>query len=408
MNQNEQNIKGKFYQYKTNSEKCIPGGGKEKLKSFQLLNLLEKGSTQKLKSFLEKEPTSLEILNQGIISIIKKYQKGDQKLYELLHILFSYGASPNIPIIYDGINGMNSIKEGENVTLLMFGIKIDDLKLINLVLNFNPDINKIDFLGRNAIIYAVIFANKDSTDIINLLIKHNANINYALKLQMSENRYEFQSVFTIAIFQDLKNITKCLLDNNVDVNFRTEPKGDTGLHIAAQYAKVQLVELLLNHPKILGYLEVKNNEGKIPIELVKEDDKEKNEKITIFKTYYKKLNNLRNNMKMIYSDKNFNNINPQLNKMQQQMNQQMQINKIHEYNNNLNNINNNNYQKFEHFNNNNQINIQNMNNRKMLSMNNSHKTRYNYIPPDINMMNQPLRNNNMNLSNNFGDNKIIN
>ena len=408
MNQNEQNIKGKFYQNKTNSEKSIPGGGKEKLKSFQLLNLLEKGSTQKLKSFLEKEPTSLEILNQGIISIIKKYQKGDQKLYELLRILFSYGASPNIPIIYDGINGMNSIKEGENVTLLMFGIKIDDLKLINLVLNFNPDINKIDFLGRNAIIYAVIFANKDSTDIINLLIKHNANINYALKLQMSENRYEFQSVFTIAIFQDLKNITKCLLDNNVDVNFRTEPKGDTGLHIAAQYAKVQLVELLLNHPKILGYLEVKNNEGKIPIELVKEDDKEKNEKITIFKTYYKKLNNLRNNMKMIYSDKNFNNINPQLNKMQQQMNQQMQINKIHEYNNNLNNINNNNYQKFEHFNNNNQINIQNMNNRKMLSMNNSPKTRYNYIPPDINMMNQPLRNNNMNLSTNFGDNKNIN
>ena len=418
MNQNEQSIKGKFYQNKTYSEKSMPGGGKEKLQSFQLLNLLEKGIAQNLTSFLDKDHPSPEILNQGIISLIKKYQKGDQKLYEQLFILFSYGASPNIPIIYDGIDEINSIKEGENVTLLMFGIKIDDLKLINLVLNFNPEIDKTDFLGRNAIIYAVIFGNKDSTDIINLLIKHKANINYSLKLQMSKDRYEIQSVFTIAIFQDLKNITKCLLDNNVDVSFRTEPKGDTGLHIAAQYAKAQLVELLLNYPKIRGYIEVKNNEGKTPIELVKEDDKEKNEKINIFKHYYNVLNNFRinnQNMKMIYSEKNYNNlinmnINPQLNKMQQQMNQQIQLNKMHEINNNLNSVNNNNYQKYEHFNNNNQINMQNMNNGKLLSMNNSPNPRYNYIPPDINlnMVNQSLRNNNMNISNNFGDNKNIN
>ena len=157
MNQNEQSIKGKFYQNKTYSEKSMPGGGKEKLQSFQLLNLLEKGIAQNLTSFLDKDHPSPEILNQGIISLIKKYQKGDQKLYEQLFILFSYGASPNIPIIYDGIDEINSIKEGENVTLLMFGIKIDDLKLINLVLNFNPEIDKTDFLGRNAIIYAVIF-----------------------------------------------------------------------------------------------------------------------------------------------------------------------------------------------------------------------------------------------------------
>ena len=417
MNQIEQNIKGKFYQSKTYSEKRIAGGGKEKLQLFQLLNLLEKGTTQNLQNFLEKEHPSPEILNQGIISLIKKYQKGEQKFYELLCILFAYGASPNISIIYDEINGNNSIKEADNVTLLMLGIKNNDLKLINIILNFNPEIDKPDKLGRNSIIYAIIFNNKDSTNIINLLIKHKANINYSLKLQMSEGQYEYQSVFTLAIHKDLKNITKCLLDNNVNVNFRTEPKGDTGLHIAAEYAKTQLVELLLSYKEILGFLEVKNNEGKIPIELIKENDTEKNEKINIFKNYYNFLHNLRinnQNMKMIYSEINNNNLknyNPQLNKMQQQMNQQIQLNKMHEFNNNSNNINNNIYQKFEHYNtNNNQINMKKKNNGKLINMNNSPNSRYSYIPPEknISMENQSLRNNNMNISNNFFDNKNIN
>ena len=33
---------------------------------------------------------------------------------------------------------------------------------------------------------------------------------------MNATFYSIQSVFTLAIFKDLKNITKCFLDNNVD------------------------------------------------------------------------------------------------------------------------------------------------------------------------------------------------
>ena len=392
MNPNESSIKGKFFQKKTLSEKNIPGGGKERIQSYQLSNLLKIGHPQNLTNFLEKEHPPTQILNEGVISLIKRYQNVDEKLYELLNILFSYGASPNISVIFDG---EHPIKENENISLLMFAIKNKDLNLVNLILKFNPEINKKDIYGRTPIIYAVIFNNNDSTDILNLLIQHKANINYSLQLKMSEDQYQYHSVFTLAIFQDLKNVTKCLIDNNVDVNFRTAPRGDTGLHIAAYYAKAELLELLLSYPKIVAYIDAKNNDGKKPYELIK-DNEEKEKKNFIFKNCYFNIRMNNQNMKMNYPimNNNMKNLNPQLNKMQQ-MNQ-MQMN-------NFNDLNNFNFTNFEQINNN-QMNIKNINIGKGLNLNTSPNVGYNYIPQGINMNigNNPMKNNNLNLLNNCG------
>ena len=398
MNPNESSIKGKFFQKKTLSEKNIPGGGKERIQSYQLSNLLKIGHPQNLTNFLEKEHPPTQLLNEGVISLIKRYQNVDEKLYELLNILFSYGASPNISVIFDG---EPPIKENENISLLMFAIKNKDLNLVNLILKFNPEINKKDIYGRTPIIYAVIFNNNDSTDILNLLIQHKANINYSLQLKMSEDQYQYHSVFTLAIFQDLKNVTKCLIDNNVDVNFRTAPRGDTGLHIAAYYAKAELLELLLSYPKIVAYIDAKNNDGKKPYELIK-DNEEKEKKNFIFKNCYFNIRMNNQNMKMNYPimNNNMKNLNPQLNKMQQ-MNP-MQVNSINE----LNNLNNYNFTNFEQINsnNNNQMIIKNINNGKLLNLNTSPNVGYNYIPQGINMNigNHSTKNNNLNLLNNCG------
>ena len=267
MNQNEQ--KGKFFQKKTLSEKNIPGGGKERIQSIQLLNLIKNGQLQNLTNFLEKEHPLPQILNEGVISLIKRYQGIDQKLYDLLNILFSYGASPDISVIFDG---EPQIKENENISFLMFAIKNNDINLVNLILKFNPEINEEDIYRRTPIIYAVIFNNNDSTEILNLLIQHNANINYSLYLRMSQDQYQKHSVLTLAVFKDLKNVTKFLLDNNVEVNFITEPRGDTVLHIAAYYAKAEILELLLKNQKILQFIEFKNNDGKKPYELIKDNE----------------------------------------------------------------------------------------------------------------------------------------
>ena len=392
MNQNESNNKGKIFQKKTLSEKNKPG---VVIHSLQLLKLLGKRESQNLINFIEKDHPSPQILNEGVIKLIKEYKKGDQEMYGLLNILFSYGASPNISIFND------QIKENENISILMFAIRNNDIQLVNLVLKYNPEINKPDIYKKIPIIYAIIYNDDDSTDILKLLIQHGANINYSVKMGPVKH-----SVFTIAIYKNLKNVTKCLIDNNVDVGFKTDPNWDTGLHLAASYAKADLLELLLSYPKIVYYIDAMNKDKKRPFELIK-DNEEKNKKINIFNNCYNLFNNIKNqNMKMNYSliNNNIKNINPQLNKMQQ-MNQ-MQMNNMNDFN----NINNFNFTNFDPLNNNGQMDIKNINNGKRISVNNSPNIGYNYIPPGINMNigNYPMKNNNMNQLNNFGINNNIN
>ena len=392
MNQNESNNKGKIFQKKTLSEKNKPG---VVIHSLQLLNLLGKRESQNLINFIEKDHPSSQILNEGVTKLIKEYNKDDQKMYGLLNILFSYGASPNISIFND------QIKENENISILMFAIRNNDIQLVNLVLKYNPEINKPDIYKKIPIIYAIIYNDDDSTDILKLLIQHGANINYSVKIGSVKH-----SVFTIAIYKNLKNVTKCLIDNNVDVGFKTDPNWDTGLHLAASYAKADLLELLLSYPKIVYYIDAMNKDKKRPFELIK-DNEEKNKKINIFNNCYNLFNNIKNqNMKMNYSliNNNIKNINPQLNKMQQ-MNQ-MQMNNMNDFN----NINNFNFTNFDPLNNNGQMDIKNINNGKRINVNNSPNIGYNYIPPGINMNigNYTMNNNNMNQLNNFGINNNIN
>ena len=173
MNQNESNNKGKFFQKKTLSEKNKPGGA---IHSLQLLKLLGKRESQSLINFIEKDHPSPQVLNEGVTKLIKEYQKGDQEMYGLLNILFSYGASPNISIFND------QIKLNENISILMFAIKNNDIQLVNLVLKYNPEINKPDIYMKIPIIYAIIYNDDDSTDILKLLIQHGANINYSVKI----------------------------------------------------------------------------------------------------------------------------------------------------------------------------------------------------------------------------------
>ncbi len=54
----------------------------------------------------------------------------------MLHLLLINGASVNTHIVNQG---KKQIKKEEKIKLLMFGIINNDINLINLVLNFNPD-----------------------------------------------------------------------------------------------------------------------------------------------------------------------------------------------------------------------------------------------------------------------------
>ena len=340
---NEASSKGKFYQTKTVSDKNLPTGNNDLTLTLYLNRLIEQFQIQEIEEFITKEKPSSDILKTAIILLLKKYNLGEENFYKLLDLFLQAGASPDIYINYNSQDNpkINISEKDNNITLLMLGIILNDIDLINIVLKYNPNINQVDSLGRSAIIYAILYNQNDSTKILNLLIKNNANINFSLKIQLN-HQLEYHSVFTLACYQDLSRITKCLIDNYVDVNFKTKPGDDTGLHICAKYGRENTLQILLSCERI--NTEITNKDGKRAVELVPDNDK-KNEIMKLFINYYNNMNNKKNN------DNNINNFNFQ------QMNHFNQINQRH-----VNNIN---------INGNEQQNNNNINNNMINNINNN-------------------------------------
>jgi len=340
---NEASSKGKFYQTKTVSDKNLPTGNNDLTLTLYLNRLIEQFQIQEIEEFITKEKPSSDILKTAIILLLKKYNLGEENFYKLLDLFLQAGASPDIYINYNSQDNpkINISEKDNNITLLMLGILLNDIDLINIVLKYNPNINQVDSLGRSAIIYAILYNQNDSTKILNLLIKNNANINFSLKIQLN-HQLEYHSVFTLACYQDLPRITKCLIDNYVDVNFKTKPGDDTGLHICAKYGRENTLQVLLSCERI--NTEITNKDGKRAVELVPDNDK-KNEIMKLFINYYNNMNNKKNN------DNNINNFNFQ------QMNHFNQINQRH-----VNNIN---------INGNEQQNNNNINNNMINNINNN-------------------------------------
>jgi DNA polymerase sigma len=340
---NEASSKGKFYQTKTVSDKNLPTGNNDLTLTLYLNRLIEQFQIQEIEEFITKEKPSSDILKTAIILLLKKYNLGEENFYKLLDLFLQAGASPDIYINYNSQDNpkINISEKDNNITLLMLGIILNDIDLINIVLKYNPNINQVDSLGRSAIIYVILYNQNDSTKILNLLIKNNANINFSLKIQLN-HQLEYHSVFTLACYQDLPRITKCLIDNYVDVNFKTKPGDDTGLHICAKYGRENTLQVLLSCERI--NTEITNKDGKRAVELVPDNDK-KNEIMKLFINYYNNMNNKKNN------DNNINNFNFQ------QMNHFNQINQRH-----VNNIN---------INGNEQQNNNNINNNMINNINNN-------------------------------------
>ena len=375
---NELNTKGKFYQTKTVSDKNLPTGKNEVTLTLYLNRLIEQFQIQEIEEFISKEKPSTEILKTATNYLLKKYNLGEENFYKLLNILFQAGASPDISISNNNTQEnpkIPNISEKDNITLLMLGIMLNDIELINIVLKYNPNINQCDSIGRSAIIYAIIYNHNDSTKILNLLIKNNANINFNLKIQMN-HQLEYHSVFTLACYKDLPRITKCLIDNYVDVNFKIKPGDDTGLHICARYGRENTLQVLLSCERI--NTEITNKEGKRAVEIIPDNDK-KNEIMKLFINYYNNMNNKLNN------NNNINNFNIQ------QMNHFNQINQRH-----VNNINSNGIEQHNNNNINNNINNNNIINNNYKYINNNNVKMMNKIHnANNNEMNLPKQNNGM-------------
>jgi DNA polymerase sigma len=338
---NESTSKGKIYQTKTVSDKNLPTTGNELTLTLYLNKLIEQYQIKDIEIFIEQEKPSPNILNVGISLLLKKYNSGDDNFYKLLDLLLQSGASPNNCIAYNSQENPNikNISEKDNVSLLMFGIMLNDIEFINIILKYNPNINQHDSSGRSAIIYAIIYNHNDSTKILNLLIKNNANINYSLKIHLGQNQYEYHSVFTLACYYDLPRITKCLLDNYVDVDFKVKPSGDTGLHICTKYGKENTLQVLLSCDRINP--NITNKEGKLAVDLIP-DNERKNDIMKLFINFYnnmanKNKNNNGNNYNFQQINKKY--VNNNINNEQQNNNINNNMNMNNNFKGYINNVN---------------------------------------------------------------------
>ena len=273
-----------------------------KAKNIYLRNIIEKNQINDIIKFVqENKQTSL--IQNGILMTLQKYEKKNVLFYEILNIFLSTGIDVDLPIYYEKRPFI--IEEKEKITLLMFGIMFNDIDLIKIIFKYNPNLNKVDSKKRNAIIYSIIYDNKDNPEIITLLIKKGADINTIINIEMAQNIFEEHSVFTLACFKGLINIVKVLLENNVNYKFLTQPNCDSGLHLAAQYNHVETAKILLNNTK--GISEISNKKGFKPFDIARIKN---NDVYKLFLNFYQSNNFTFDNNNNIFNNlNNLNNIN---------------------------------------------------------------------------------------------------
>ena len=295
--------------------------------TLQLHKLIELENIEEIENYLKENNLNQNSLNIEIDYILSKYQKGKNIIYSMLSLFLEKGGDINHSITWKNKNKINndilyyyfknSIESKDNITLLMFSIIMNDKYFFDLIIHFNPDINKVDSFNRNAIIYCIIFNDNDNTDILEILINKKANINSITKIEMQPNIYEDHSVLTLACFKNLINVVKVLLkDILLNVNFQTSPNLDTALHIAARFGYDQIAKELLTFSSI--YVDIQNKDNKKPIDLAIEYYNNKGGEIyNVFMQYYQnKVNNnninyginLNNNNNIIFNN-NLGNIN---------------------------------------------------------------------------------------------------
>ena len=242
--------------------------------SFQIpIQLLEQNNFDKFNSYINSNKMPKNILNSLLYYCLQTYSKNN-KIIEQIKFLISKGANIESKFKYysDSNKFGPKVDDKDCVTLLMYACLYNNKKLVELFLS-TKIINNLDKNGKNALFYLFLNINnsqeadKETANIIRLLIKKGINVNCVAKIEKGNKIYT-HSPLSLAATDNLFYSFKELLNNGANLNFITEPEGDTILHIAVKKINHEMIKLILNTNHI--NLEDRNKEGKTARDLALE------------------------------------------------------------------------------------------------------------------------------------------
>ena len=238
------------------------------------IQLIEQNNFEKFNSYINSTVISKSNLNSLLCFCVQNYSN-KKNLLDQIKLLIYKGADINT--IYRNICELSpnlgpKVGDNNDITLLMYACLYNDIKLIEMFIN-KKSINCVDKNGKNALFYLLSKQNttqtsdKETAIIIRLLIKNGININCVAKYEQG-NKFYKQSPLSLAANNNYFISFKELLNNGANLNFITEPEGDTILHIAVKKINHEMIKLILKSNNI--NLEIKNKEGKTARDLALE------------------------------------------------------------------------------------------------------------------------------------------
>lgn len=171
---------------------------------------------------------------------------------ELVRKLIDLGADVNLAAELTGF------------TPLMASAILRDITITELLIEKNADIEARDDNDINALIYAVNF---DNEDMVKLLLEKGADANTVAKIE-NEHTEISPTPLMNAAYKGNTNIINMLLENNADINYATD-FGITALMMAANFNRFESAKILLENNADTS---VTNGYGKTALDMAKEQD----------------------------------------------------------------------------------------------------------------------------------------
>ena len=231
------------------------------------IQLIEHNNFEKFNSYINSSDVPKSNLNSLLCFCLQNYLN-KKNFLDQIKLLIYKGA--NIDTIYRNIYELSpnispKVEDNHDITLLMYACLYNDFKLVEIFIS-KKSINAVDKNGKNALFYLLSKPNNnnqkldvETANIIKLLINNNININCEAKYELG-NKIIKQSPLSLAANNNYFISFKELLNNGANLNFITEPEGDTILHIAVKKINHEMIKLILKMNNI--NLEIKNKEGK--------------------------------------------------------------------------------------------------------------------------------------------------